>query len=125
MQNKLVWHFVPFAVSVIAESALAQDAMVDLEFALPPVSDSDVSRSLDAIVRVQSSGGTCPNGLYLMTHFGDREDPFEQENRSMIDNPLLERTWRFCSVFSMIYGKDVTMGRNWDNESVGSIIISL
>ncbi len=113
------------AMVVLSVSISAQDDVVELEFAVPSVSDSDLAGSLKSVVKVQNSGGWCQNGLYLMTHIGDRDDLFERENKSMIDNPLVERTWRFCSVFSMTDRENVMMGRNWDNENVGSIIISL
>lgn len=113
------------SVFVIAATISAQDKIVDLEFVPPSSSDPALSSSLLSVIRVQKPGGLCQNGLYLMTHLGDREALLEQENKRMIDTPLLERTWRYCSVFSMTEGENIIMGRNWDNENVGSIIVNL
>ncbi|MGB2990891.1 MAG: hypothetical protein WBC98_13130, partial [Candidatus Zixiibacteriota bacterium] len=77
----------------------AQGEIIDLEFAHPTVSDSDTSRTLQSLVKVQGTGQFCEDGLYLMTHFGDREDMFQKENQELIDNPCINQTWRHCSVF--------------------------
>lgn len=42
-----------------------------------------------------------------------------------MDSPVLYETWRHCSVSSSRTGGAVTMGRNWDNQNVGSVIVSL
>lgn len=102
-----------------------QSNIIDLEFGEPPVSDSHASRTLQSMAKVQGTGQFCQDGLYLMTHYGDREEIFQEENQEMIDNPLINQTWRHCSVFSATSGNSVIMGRNWDNQNVGSIIISL
>ncbi|KPL07287.1 hypothetical protein AMJ86_04820 [bacterium SM23_57] len=99
--------------------------IIELKFEQPPVSGSDTSRTLQSLVKVQGTGQFCQDGLYLMTHVGDREDIFEKENQSLIDNPLINRTWRHCSVFSTTTENSVIMGRNWDNQTVGSIIVNL
>jgi len=103
----------------------AQDEIIDLKFEQPPISDSDTSRTLQSLIKVQGTGQFCQDGLYLMTQYGDREEIFQKENQDMIDNPLINRTWRLCSVFSTTTENSVIMGRNWDNQTVGSIIVSL
>jgi len=103
----------------------AQDEIVDLKFGQPPASNSDTTRTLQSLVKVQGTGGLYQDGLYLITHFGDREDIFQKENQEAIDNPLINKTWRYCSVFSTTTENSVIMGRNWDNQNVGSIILSL
>jgi hypothetical protein len=103
----------------------AQDEVIELKFGHPPASGSDTSMTLQSLVTVQGTGGPCQRGLYLLTHVGDREDVFREENQALIDNPLIDHTWRYCSVFSTTTEKSVLMGRNWDNENVGSIIVSL
>jgi len=103
----------------------AQDEIIDLKFGQPPVSDSDISRTLQSLVKVQGTGGLYQDGLYLMTHFGEREDIFQKENQNAIDNPWRNDTWRYCSVFSTTTENSVIVGRNWDNQNVGSIIVSL
>jgi choloylglycine hydrolase len=80
---------------------------------------------LQSLVKAQGTVGLYQDGLYLLTHFGDREEIFQKENQKLIDNPYLNDTWRYCSVFSATTEKSVIMGRNWDNQNVGSIIISL
>ncbi len=103
----------------------AQEKITELKFSQPPVSDSDISRTLQSLMKVQGTGQFCEDGLYLMTHFGDRKALFQRENQRAIDNPLSDQTWRHCSVFSAFGESGVVMGRNWDNQNVGSIIVSL
>jgi hypothetical protein len=110
---------------VVTVAASAEEEIVDLEFRHPPVSSSDSSRTLQSLVKVQGTGRFCQDGLYLMTHFGDLEGAFIKENQALIDEPFINQTWRFCSVFSVAGENSVKMGRNWDNQNVGSIIISL
>jgi hypothetical protein len=111
--------------SMISGFASAQDRVVDLKFGQPHVSDSDTSRTLASLIKVQGTGGLCQDGLYLLTHSGDRGEIFQKENQKAIDNPLINNTWRFCSVFSTATEKSAIVGRNWDNQNVGSIIVSL
>jgi hypothetical protein len=103
----------------------AQDEIINLEFNKPPVSDSDTSRTLHSLIKVQGTGQFCQDGLYLMTHFCNVENLFQKENQEMIDNPLINRTWRHCSLFFSANENSIVMGRNWDNQNVGSIIVSL
>lgn len=105
--------------------AFAQEQVVEVMFAEPPVSDSDLSRTLESLVTVRGIGEQyATGGLYLITHFGDREELFRKENQRAMDHPWIEDTWRFCSAFSARWGDSVTVGRNWDNQNVGSIIVS-
>jgi hypothetical protein len=110
---------------IISGFVPAQDEIIDLKFGESPGSNSDTSRTLQSLVKVQGTGGLYQDGLYLLTHYGDREDIFQTENQEAIDNPLINKTWRYCSVFSSAAENSVIMGRNWDNQNVGSIIISL
>jgi len=110
----------------ISAHAVAEGTIVDLAFATPPDSGSDTARTLQSIVRVRDiSEAYATGGLYLITHVGAREELFRKENQAMIDNPLFNQTWRFCSVFSIRPDSAVIVGRNWDNQNAGSIIISL
>lgn len=102
-----------------------QDEIVDLNFEQPPASGSDEARTLQSLKKIQGTGQFCQDGLYLMTHFGNREVLFEEENQRAIDEPMVNQTWRYCSLFSASNGTSVVMGRNWDNQTVGSIIVSL
>lgn len=110
---------------VISSLVLAEVEIIELEFGEPPASGSDTSRTLQSLIKVQGTGQFLEDGLYLMTHYGDREEIFQRENQNAIDNPLLDQTWRHCSIFSHEAQNSVVMGRNWDNQNVGSIIISL
>jgi hypothetical protein len=114
-------------ISLVMISGLvsAQGEIIDLEFGQPPVSGSDTSRTLQSLVKIQGTHLFCQDGLYLMTHFGDREGIFQEQNQKFIDNPYVSDTWRHCSVFSTTGEDAVLMGRNWDNQTVGSIIVSL
>ena len=86
------------AILVIAISASAQVEVIELTFDLPAM-DSETDQLYKNVVRIQGTGGSCQSGLFLMTHYGDREDLFQRENRSMIENPLIDRTWRYLYVF--------------------------
>jgi len=100
--------------------------MIELKFAQPPASGSDASRTLQSLVKARDIGEQyATGGLYLITHYGDREELFQKENQKAIDNPMINETWRFCSVFSTTTDNSVIMGRNWDNQNVGSIIVNL
>ena len=96
----------------------AQDKITDLDFGKSPVSDSSVLRTMRSVVKVA-------DGLYLMTHHGDCEELFRKENQELMDDPYINDRSRHCSVFSTATGDSVLMGRNWDNENVGSIIVTL
>ena len=104
----------------------AEVEIVELEFGQPPVSDSDTTRTLQSLVEVRRISETyATGGLYLLTHYGDREELFQKENQKTIDHPLRNETWRYCSIFSTNTESSVIMGRNWDNQNVGSIIVNL
>jgi hypothetical protein len=113
-------------VLMISGFGSAQDEIIDLKFGQPSASDSDVSKTLQSLVKVRGISETYgTGGLYLMTHYGDREGFYEKENQQLIDNPVRNQTWRYCSLFSTTTDHAIIMGRNWDNQNVGSIIVSL
>ena len=103
----------------------AQNEITNLQFDPPRVTGSDEEKTLQSLQKIQGTGQFREDGLYLMTHLGSREELFQKENQSMKENPLMDRTWRFCSLFSVTSEDSVVMGRNWDNQNVGSIIVSL
>jgi hypothetical protein len=103
----------------------AQDRLIELQFGELPDSKSDTTKTIQSLIKVQGEGGICQDGLYLLTNVGDREDLFFRENQRAIKDPLINHTWRFCSVFSIHNDNSVLMGRNWDNQNVGSIIVNL
>lgn len=111
---------------VISGMSSAQEQIIELKFAELPVSDSDASRTLKSLVKARGIGEQyATGGLYLLTHYGDREELFRKENQKAMDHPWINDTWRFCSAFSTKHGNSVLMARNWDNQNVGSIIVNL
>ncbi len=114
------------ALLLVPGTTPAQDKVVELEFAHPPAAASDAARTLASLVKVRDIGEQyATGGLYLMTQFGDRQELFRKENQRAIEHPLIDQLWRACSVFSTKSGDSIVMGRNWDNQNVGSIIVSL
>lgn len=113
-----------FLIYIIAP---AQNKIIKLKFAEPPVSDSRTrSRTLKSLVKVRDINEQyATGGLYLITQYGDREELFRKENQRTLDSPMINETWRWCSAFSTKHGNSVIMGRNWDNQNVGSIIVNL
>lgn len=103
----------------------AEEKIIELKFKKSPVLDSSIRRTLQSLVKIQGSGQFCQDGLYLMTHYGNRQELFQKENQKTIDFPLKNDSWRYCSVFSSCSENSVVMGRNWDNQNVGSIIVNL
>ena len=85
---------------IISGLVTGQEDIIDLKFEQPPVSDSEKERTLHSLVKIQGTGQFCQDGLYLMTQYGDREEIFQKENQKAIDNPLINETWRHCSIFS-------------------------
>ena len=107
-----------------AGSAQSQEKVIDLILGPIPAAGSDTIRTLESLTRVRGEGGLCQDALYLMSHYGDRMELFKQENQKAMDNPMINDTWRYCSIFANGGGDSVIVGRNWDNQNVGSIIIS-
>jgi predicted choloylglycine hydrolase len=104
----------------------AQEKVVELNFKKKPASDSDVTRTLQSLVKVRDISETySTGGLYLLIHYGDRKELFRRENQRAIDHPFIDQTWRYCSLFSVKNKNGVFTGRNWDNQNVGSIIVNL
>ena len=111
------------AVAVSGAEPLAGE-VVDLEFSRP-AAGSDEGRTLSSVVAVRGVNVRySTGGVYLLTHYGDRSGLFEEENRTLLEEPWIGQPWRFCSVFSSSAGDSVIIGRNWDNQNVGSIIVS-
>jgi hypothetical protein len=103
-----------------------QVKIVELKFGQPPAPGSDVSKTLPSLVKVRGiSEQYATGGLYLLTHRGDYEELFQKENQKAVDQPMINETWRYCTIFSTKSENSVLMGRNWDNQNVGSIIVSL
>ena len=125
MRHGMRWALcLTLAVTVLSAPAAAK--LIELEFVAPAeeadgsawTDRPDVGRVLDSIVRVH-------DGLYLMTIEGDCADLLLDENQNMLDDPLINDRSRHCSLFSVSGGEAVLMGRNWDNQNVGSIVATL
>lgn len=123
--NKQILGCVLFLIIILSSIASAEVKTVDIKFKESTLPESDAARSVDSIIKIQGKGGLCQDALYLMTHYGDREELFNKENQNAIENPMINQTWRFCSIFSTAGGDSMIMGRNWDNQNVGSIIVNL
>ena len=111
---------------LFSESALTQEKIIELKFTRPSCTDSSASKSMESLIRVRGiSERYATGGLYLLTQCGNYEDLFQKENQKAIDHPMIDESWRYCSMFSTKSGDSVFMARNWDNQNVGSIIVSL
>lgn len=114
-----------FFLTLCTISTLAQESITELSFKKLLGTETDHERTLKSIVKVRDiSEQYSTGGLYLITHYGDLDELFQKENQQLIDHPWIEQTWRFCSIFSTKTDNGVIMGRNWDNQNVGSIIVS-
>jgi len=115
-----------FLFLLFSTSSFAQEEIIELKFKKTSDEDSCASKSLQSLIRVRRiSEQYATGGLYLMTQCGDYEDLFQKENQKAIDNPMINESWRYCSIFSTKIEDSVLMGRNWDNQNVGSIIVTL
>ncbi|MCD6332950.1 MAG: linear amide C-N hydrolase [Bacteroidales bacterium] len=99
---------------------------IDVNFAKIQGTGTDHEKTLKSIVKVRDiSEQYATGGLYLITHYGNLDRLFQIENQKLIDYPWMDQTWRFCSIFSTTTKENgVVIGRNWDNQNVGSIIVS-
>lgn len=98
-------------------SVWTQGQITYLNFGFSGGENRDIQRTSESVVRVSE-------GLYLMSHYGQRDDLFRKENQKAIEHPFINDRSRYCSVFSSVSENSVLIGRNWDNENVGSIIVN-
>ncbi|MEW6411880.1 MAG: linear amide C-N hydrolase [Candidatus Zixiibacteriota bacterium] len=124
MNKTYLYYLIIMTLTILGLSAAAEE-IKDLNFTVSPQPDSDTSRTLQSMLKIQGTGAFAQDGLYLMTHYGEYQQLYDKENREMIDRPLIDKTWRHCSVFSTFTENETFAGRNWDNQTVGSIIVSL
>ena len=114
-----------FLVCMFIVYSFAQEQIIEVNFTKIQGADTDHEKTLKSIVKVRDiSEQYATGGLYLMTHYGNLDELFQKENQKLIDHPWIEQTWRFCSIFSTTTENGVVIGRNWDNQNVGSIIVS-
>jgi len=103
----------------------AQDNIIETAFKNVSGDGTNCEKTLNSVVKIRDiSEQYSTGGLYLITHYGDNEELFSKENQQLIDHPWIEQTWRYCSIFSTSTGKESIMGRNWDNQNVGSVVVS-
>jgi hypothetical protein len=99
MRKIACWAIVLFFMLCACSST--QEQIVEVKFAEPPASDSDLSRTLESLATVRGIGEQyATGGIYLITHLGDRDELFRKENQRRIDHPMIEDIWRLCSAFS-------------------------
>ncbi len=105
---------------------LAEERVIELDFKSVPDSASGSSSTLASLLKVRDIGEKyATGGLYLITHRGDFDSLFNKANQNAVDHPMINESWRYCSVFASSTDSSPLMGRNWDNQNVGSIIVSL
>ena len=114
-----------FLFCIFVVSTFVQGQIIDVNFTKIQGVDTDQAKTLKSIVKARDiSEQYATGGLYLMTHYGTLDELFQKENQKLINHPWIEQTWRFCSIFSTPTEDGVVIGRNWDNQNVGSIIVS-
>jgi len=125
MKKLLLVSNLTFLILLFSGYAFTQEQVIDINFSEIHGTDTNHEKTLKSIVKVRDiSEQYATGGLYLMTHYGNLDELFHIENQKSIDYPMIEQTWRFCSVFSTITETGVVIGRNWDNQNVGSIIVN-
>ncbi len=136
MRPRRVVPFIAVLLAVAARGAQPTEAVartdgaalrqvVEVSFKQPSAAETGEAKTLHTLVRVRDiSEQYSTGGLYLMTEEGDFEELFRHEIRRAFEVPFITESWRWCSIFAT-RNKDSVVGRNWDNQNVGSIIVSL
>lgn len=118
-------HVIEFEATTGGSTSFADSAPVDIGFATTPASGTDREKTLGSVVRIRDiSEQYATGGLYLITQVGDRGALFERENSELLRHHWIEQPWRFCTIFSSANSGSPITGRNWDNQNVGSVIVS-
>ncbi len=118
-------HVVDFEAAPPQESSPAAVTPLDVAFPAPPGEGTDRERTLKSVLKVRDVNEKyATGGLYLITQVGDRETLFEKENEELLRHPWIGQPWRFCTIYATKSGDSVVMGRNWDNQNVGSVVVS-
>ena len=100
-------------------------APLDVAFPVPPAEGTERERTLKSVLKVRDVNEKyATGGLYLITQVGDRGALFEKENEELLRHPWIGQPWRFCTIYATKSGDSVVMGRNWDNQNVGSVVVS-
>ena len=115
-----------YPIEYFKKNVPTKEQIIELKFPKTACNDSAASNRPPSIATVRRiSEQYATGGLYLMTQCGDYENLFQKENQKAIDHPIINESWRYCSIFSTRSGDSVFAGKNWDNQNVGSIIVSL
>jgi hypothetical protein len=127
-QNSIIRNWVVFCafISALNPQIWAQNEPILLKFPLISAGKNDTAEITCSLDKIRGNDRTYSvGGLYLITHTGDREKIFLEENQNLIDDPWIGKPWRFCSVFAASSESLKIAGRNWDNQNVGSVIVNL
>ena len=118
-------HVIDFKAKAAKDDRFAKAAPLDVSFPVAPADGTDRERTLKSVLKVRDIGETyATGGLYLITQVGDREALFEKENETLLRHHWIEQPWRFCSIFAIRNNGSPVIGRNWDNQNVGSVVVS-
>jgi hypothetical protein len=118
-------HVIDFEAESRAGDHRLRVTPLDVAFLRPPTAGTDRERTLKSVRKVRDiSERYATGGLYLITQVGDRAALFERENGELLRHHWIDQPWRFCTIFASRDDDAVAMGRNWDNQNVGSVIVS-
>ncbi|HOP07340.1 MAG TPA: carcinine hydrolase/isopenicillin-N N-acyltransferase family protein [candidate division Zixibacteria bacterium] len=108
-----------------ARATDAAETVIDVSFDDTSAAVSDRAQPLHIVTARPISQAYSTGGLYLLSGFAPSDGLFAETNQEMIDRPWIEQPWRFCSAFACAGAGTFWVGRNWDNQNVGSILVSL
>jgi hypothetical protein len=118
-------HVIDFEAKAVKDDHLCNSTPLDVSFRQASAAGTEREKTLQSVLKVRDiSERYATGGLYLITHYGDREALFEKENDELLRNNWINQPWRFCTIFSTKSADSVVIGRNWDNQNVGSVIVS-
>lgn len=118
-------HVIDFEAESAKDHSFAEVTPLDVSFLAAPAIGTDREKTLKSVLRLRDvSEKYATGGLYLITQVGDREARFEKENEELLRHPWIGQPWRFCTIFSAKDGDSPIFGRNWDNQNVGSVVVS-
>ncbi len=118
-------HVIDFEAETPKEGRPAAVTPLDVAFPAPPAEGTDRERTLKSVMKIRDVNETyATGGLYLITQTGDREALFEKENEKLLRHPWIGQPWRFCTIYATKNGDSEVVARNWDNQNVGSVVVS-
>ena len=118
-------HVIDFEVKTPGGGHLPTATPLDVSFPEAPAAGTERARTLQSVRKIRDiSEQYATGGLYLITQVGDRGALFENENDTLLHHHWIDQTWRFCTIFVSKSADSEVVGRNWDNQNVGSVIVS-